>query len=76
VRSSGSFPLTKSRPPSAKDGEFDVSPAVSQSLSSSMPFSSAQLYPASCPLQSEVQGSPAKVRGFGVVVEVSVDPVV
>jgi hypothetical protein len=52
-----------------------VSPAASQSLSSSMPFSCAQLYPASCPLQSEVHGAPAKVRGFGVVAEVSVDSV-
>ncbi len=38
-----------------------MSPAVSQSLSSSIPCSSAHLYPASCPLQSDVHGDPAKV---------------
>ena len=48
-----------------------MSPAVSQSLSSSIPCSSAQLYPASCPLQSDVHGDPAKVDGVRAVEEVS-----
>jgi hypothetical protein len=48
-----------------------VSSAVSQSLSSSIPCSSAQLYPASCPLQSDVHGDPVKVGEFRSVAEVS-----
>lgn len=59
--SSGSSPRTYALHPSAKDGEFEVSPAVSQSSSSEISCDSAQLYPASCPLQSEVHGDPAKV---------------
>jgi hypothetical protein len=52
-----------------------VSPAVSQSPSSSISCSSAQLYPASCPLQSDVHGDPAKVDGVRAVAEVASDSV-
>ena len=52
-----------------------MSPAVSQSLSSSIPCSSAQLYPASCPLQSDVHGDPAKVGEVPSAAEVSSDSV-
>ena len=50
-----------------------MSPAVSQSLSSSITCSSAQLYPASCPLQSDVHGDPAKVAAVRSTAEVSSD---
>jgi hypothetical protein len=52
-----------------------VSPAVPQSLSSSIPCASAQLYPASCPLESDVHGDPAKVGGDSSAAEVSSDSV-
>jgi len=52
-----------------------VSPAVSQSLSSSIPCSSAQLYPASCPLQSDVHGDPAKDEEVRSVAEIPSDSV-
>ena len=75
VSSVAPFSCTYARHPSANEGEFDVSPAVSQSLSSSIPCSSAQLYPASCPLQSDVHGDPAKVEEGRSAAEVSSDSV-
>lgn len=50
-----------------------MSPAASQSLSSLISCSSAQLYPASCPLQSDVQGDPSKVEEVGSAAEASSD---